>query len=88
MIEEEVGEIVGVGIHEPAAMLKDLERIKKSLLQTEHSITEDQIQTLIAERLTARKNKDFAKADAIRKDLLEKGVAIKDGPQGTTWEYQ
>ena len=43
------------------------------------------VETLIAERNEARKNKDFAKADAIRANLLEKGVEIKDTREGTVW---
>lgn len=40
----------------------------------------------IAERAEAKKEKDFAKADAIRAELLEKGVAIKDTREGVVWE--
>ena len=38
------------------------------------------------ERKAAKKEKDFAKADAIRAELLEKGVQIKDTREGTVWE--
>ena len=38
------------------------------------------------ERKAAKKEKDFAKADAIRAELLEKGVQIKDTREGTLWE--
>lgn len=40
----------------------------------------------IAERAVAKKAKDFAAADAIRAELLAKGVAIKDTREGTVWE--
>ncbi len=40
----------------------------------------------IEERKEAKKEKDFAKADAIRAELLEKGVQIKDTREGTVWE--
>ena len=40
----------------------------------------------IEERKVAKKEKDFAKADAIRAELLEKGVQIKDTREGTLWE--
>ena len=40
----------------------------------------------IEERKAAKKEKDFAKADAIRAELLEKGVQIKDTREGTIWE--
>lgn len=40
----------------------------------------------IEERKAAKKEKDFAKADAIRDELLAKGVAIKDTREGVVWE--
>lgn len=43
------------------------------------------VESKIAERQEARKAKDFAKADAIRQELLEKGVEIKDTREGTIW---
>ena len=42
----------------------------------------------IAARNAARKNKDFKESDRIRDDLLAKGIVLKDGPQGTTWEVK
>ena len=44
------------------------------------------IEERIAARKAAKKAKDFATADAIRAELLEKGVAIKDTREGTVWE--
>ena len=40
----------------------------------------------IEERAKAKKEKDFAKADAIREELLDKGIAIKDTREGVKWE--
>ena len=49
-------------------------------------------EALIAEQLNARaearKAKDFAKADQIRDALTEAGIAIEDGPQGSTWSLK
>ena len=44
------------------------------------------IQEKIAERAAAKKEKNFARADAIRDELLAKGVAIKDTREGVVWE--
>lgn len=46
-----------------------------------------EIEKMIAERNIARKSKKFADADKIRKDLLSKGVEIKDTPEKTVWKY-
>ena len=49
------------------------------------SLSDDQVQELIDRRLAARKGKDFAEADRIRKELAENGVLLEDGAGGTTW---
>jgi cysteinyl-tRNA synthetase len=43
------------------------------------------IETLITDRLAARSNEEWSRADEIRDELIEMGVAIKDGSDGTTW---
>jgi cysteinyl-tRNA synthetase len=48
-------------------------------------ITPEEIQQLIDERTQARKNKDWARADAIRKQLLELDIVLEDTSQGTIW---
>jgi cysteinyl-tRNA synthetase len=47
--------------------------------------TVQEIEALIAARQQARKNKDFIQADAIRQQLLGKGIILEDNPQGTQW---
>jgi cysteinyl-tRNA synthetase len=40
----------------------------------------------IEERKAAKKEKDFAKADAIRNELLEKGIVLEDTREGVKWK--
>ena len=47
--------------------------------------TSEQIENLIQERVTARKEGDYTKADQIRKDLFNAGVVLEDNSQGTGW---
>ena len=52
-------------------------------------LAEAEIENQIAARLAARKSRDFAAADAIRKALAGQGIALEDRPDGTTlWRRQ
>lgn len=44
------------------------------------------VEDLIARRNAARKAKDFAEADRLRGEIGAMGIAIEDGPAGTTWK--
>jgi cysteinyl-tRNA synthetase len=46
------------------------------------------IEAWIADRALARQNKDFARSDQIRDDLLKLGVAVKDSPEGQIWSLE
>jgi cysteinyl-tRNA synthetase len=46
------------------------------------------IERLIEKRAEAKKSKDWALADNIRKSLAAQGITLKDTPQGTTWSYK
>jgi len=64
--------------------------MEKGFNQTEqiqdlNELDKDKIESLLAERLDAKKNKDFAKADRIRKRIEEVGISIKDQPDKTEW---
>lgn len=48
-------------------------------------LNKEEIEALIEERNKARKEKNFAKADAIRDELLQKGIILQDTKEGTRW---
>jgi cysteinyl-tRNA synthetase len=46
----------------------------------------DEIETLIAQRADAKKDKNFELSDTIREKLTAKGISLMDTPNGTLWE--
>ena len=60
--------------------------LKKEVLVKGSKITEEEISTLINERLKAKEEKDYTKADEIRNLLKEKGIELIDqSKEITTW---
>jgi cysteinyl-tRNA synthetase len=68
------------------ACLGLLQQEPKSFLQAGAGVSEERIAALIAERAAAKAARDFARADGIRKQLLEQGIVLKDTAAGTSWE--
>jgi cysteinyl-tRNA synthetase len=50
-----------------------------------HGAGDEGIEAAIAARLDARKTRNFARADAIRRELAERGIVLEDSAAGTTW---
>ena len=56
------------------------------IVEREEEILDEEIEKLIEERQAARKARDFARADEIRNQLLEKGIILKDTREGVKWQ--
>jgi cysteinyl-tRNA synthetase len=65
-----------------------VEEWKSSVLRIETGdkivVSEERVSKLVQERNDARNRKDWHRADAIRKELLEAGITLEDRPDGTT----
>lgn len=55
-------------------------------LEAKEEILDQEIEDLIAQRQAARKAKDFARADQIRDELLQKGILLEDTREGVKWK--
>ncbi len=75
-------------IREKMLMLCNILGIKPYDEVKNDSISEQEIERLIAERADAKKAKNFARADEIREELNEKGVVIEDTRAGVRWSYK
>jgi cysteinyl-tRNA synthetase len=51
----------------------------------QRGLSQEGVESLVAERVAARRGKDFARSDAIRDELLAAGISVHDGPTGSTW---
>ncbi len=57
------------------------------ILEKEEKLLPEDIEKMIEERQEARKNKDFARADEIRDELLNKGVVLEDTREGVKYKW-
>ncbi len=66
--------------------IKMLSDICGLIVEKEEEMLDSDIEKLIEERQAARKNKDFARADEIRDELLGKGIILEDTREGVKWK--
>ncbi len=77
------GGVLGIFEYNPNEYLQGLKLVGRS-----SGITEEEIQELIKERVLARKEKNWTRADKIRDELNEKGIALEDKAEGTIWRVK
>ncbi|MBM9537657.1 cysteine--tRNA ligase [Desulfobulbus alkaliphilus] len=80
----ELGGILGLLQRDPAAVIAA--KKEKSLAGID--LSEEEINEMIARRNQARAAKDWAASDEVRDLLFERGIVLKDSPEGTTWEVR
>ena len=80
----ELGDVLGLLGSNPKEWLR--KKNLKGLMEI--GLTENEVKQLISERLEAKRNKDFERADQIRDDLSRKGIELLDTVEETTWKVK
>ena len=68
------------------AEMKELADICGLIIDKQAEMLDADIEKLIADRQQARKDKNFARADEIRDELLNKGIVLEDTREGVKWK--
>ncbi|MDR2177639.1 MAG: cysteine--tRNA ligase [Treponema sp.] len=85
----DAGEILACAFDMDRVLGLDLAGLARAAIPGgDNSAQEREIEGLIAERAEAKRAKDYAKADSIRALLKTRGIALEDGPSGTSWRRE
>ena len=68
------------------AVFDELSTVLGVTLTIEKGLLDEEVEQLIRDRDTARKERDFARADAIRDQLRDQGILLEDTAQGMRWK--
>lgn len=87
-IAMDAGEFRGGNVEPARDLLARFDRIFDVIRpgESEGAVSDDVVEALIAERAAARKARNFERADAIRAELLEKGIVLEDTREGVRWK--
>ncbi len=81
------GRVGGEGAAAVLALLADADQVLGIIAHDKGTVDED-IEALMAEREVARADKDYARSDEIRDELLAQGIVIEDTPTGARWRRE
>jgi len=81
---QSIAEILGIFLEDPKRYFET----KKERGVADMAIDPAMVDDLIAQRVSARREKNFARADEIRGQLQEMNIVLEDGPGGTIWRVE
>jgi cysteinyl-tRNA synthetase len=73
-----MGSVLGI-------LQSDVESYLRGEASGDDALSDEEIESLIQQRLDARKEKNWAEADRIRDQLQDANITLEDGPEGTSW---
>lgn len=90
MLKADISDATKYALAESFDQVLSLNLTTAHALKAEDNGVDEQLEAYILEKIeerkAAKKEKDFAKADAIRAELLEKGIVIEDTREGVKWK--
>ena len=75
---------LGLFGRDPAEFLTEL----RAMRAARKNLDMDRVEDLLCQRREARMQKDFTRADALRRELLDLGVSVRDTPEGQAWDLE